>query len=431
MELADAKERNAASAGTAADGPESETGSAGRPIWRNRQFMLVLAGNIVSVFGDCFNGIALSLWILQTTGSAKQMAAVLITHMTVTILFGSLAGTVADRLDRRRLMLTADLFRAAVMCVLAYTLFVGNAPFAVMIGLVALSAGASLLQSPAFHASIVQLVGRERLQQATGVIHLADNVARISGLALAGVAVAAFGGFGALMINAGAYLLCAMCVLAAGGFPSVRNDAGKQQTSLLADLRGGFAYIRQDRLTRSIVLLNPILILFFMSSFMLIQVMAVTEWKADPVTFGLIETCIPLGYMAGAGIILAFGSRLGRRGWWICGGMILLGPSFWALSLVPSAWFGMPIILLNGLLFAFCSMLIQIILRSEIRADMQGRIYGTLGAITSIAPALGLAVSSAMADRWGVREVLGAQGAALLVVSLIVASIMKPIRQYQ
>jgi DHA3 family macrolide efflux protein-like MFS transporter len=59
---------------------------------------------------------------------------------------------------------------------------------------------------------------------------------------------------------------------------------------------------------------SPVLILFFMSSLMLTQVMAVQVWKANPFQFGLIEACIPLGYMLGAGIIVTLGSKLQYRG---------------------------------------------------------------------------------------------------------------------
>lgn len=52
-------------------------------LWRNVTFRRVLYGYGISVFGDCFNGIAISLWVLQTTGSAKSMAAVQICNMAV------------------------------------------------------------------------------------------------------------------------------------------------------------------------------------------------------------------------------------------------------------------------------------------------------------------------------------------------------------
>ncbi|WP_245809642.1 MFS transporter [Cohnella massiliensis] len=410
---------------TPAPAPDSE-----RPLRKNRPFLWIMAGNTISVFGDCFNGIALSLWVLQTTGSAKLMAAVQICYMATTILFGTLAGTVADRVDRRKLMLLSDFLRAGIAAALAVCLFYLRAPFPVMLALVTLSAFSSLFQGPAFHASVTQLAGKERIQQATSAVHLTDNVARISGLALAGVAVAAFGGFAAMLFTSVTFFLSGICVLAAGAFSSAGSKTA-ERAPFFADWSGGFAFIRKDALIRSIVILNPLLILFFMSSLMLIQVVAVKDWKAGPIAFGLIEMCIPLGYMIGAGLILSFSSRLGRRGWWVMTGLVALGPVFVAISFMPAAPAALPLILAAGIMFAFCTMLTQIILRSEVELDMQGRIYGTMGAITNVAPTLGLAVTSALADEWGATRVLEAVGLCLLVSGVAAVWLLKPIRNYR
>ncbi len=405
------------------------TGS--KPLHRNRAYIWLLSGNVISVFGDCFSGVALSLWVLQTTGSAKQMAAVQICYMAVNILLGSFAGTVTDLLDRRRVMLLSDLLRATVAATLAVSLFLLEAPFIVMLVLVTLSAFSSLFQAPAFHTSVTHLVGRERVQQATSVIHLTDNIARIAGLSMAGVVVALFGGFTAILANSATFLLSAVCVLAAGKFASPQaQPQSSEKTSFLKEWRQGLSYILVDPLTRSLVLLNPLLIMFFMSSLMLIQVMAIHVWKAGPIAFGLIEMCIPLGYMLGAGIIISLTKKLKRRGWLIFMGLLLLGPIFYFLSLMNVALTALPFILLGGILFAFCTMLMQIILRTEVRIEMQGRIYGFMGAITSVAPVLGLGVSSVLADKHGVQLILGWQGLLMLLVGAVACLLFGPVRKY-
>jgi len=421
-------------AAVAADnnGPQigGETAILGKPLWRNRTFGMLLTGNAVAVFGDCFSGIAISLWVLQETGSAKLMAAVLICHMTVSVLFGSIAGTAADRFNRRKLMACSDMLRCGIAAALALCLYTLDAPFAVMLGLVALSAFAGLFHGPAFHASVTQVAGKPNVGQATSAIYLMDNVARITGLALAGVAIAAFGGWWAMMINSGTFLFSALCVLAAGRLPRVASSGPAGSKPFLQELLLGFVYIKQDALTRAVVILNPLLVLLFMASHMLIQVLAIQEWKAGPAAFGLIEMCVPLGYLAGAGIIMAFASRMGRRGWWVFMGMITLGPVFILIAYSTDAIGALPFILLGGLLFAFSSMMTQIILRSEIRDEMQGRVYGTLGAITGIAPSVGLILSSALADRLGAQAVLGGQGVCLFVFGIAAAVLLKSIRNY-
>ncbi|NEU62849.1 MFS transporter [Paenibacillus sp. ALJ109b] len=403
---------------------------ASRALWRNVAYRRILCGYGISVFGDCFNGIAISLWVLQTTGSAKSMAAVQVCNMVVSFLFGSFAGTFADRLDRRTLMLSSDLFRGAMAFIIAVSLFVLHAPFPIVLLMLSLSMFSSLFQAPAFHASVTSLVGREHLQQATGTIHLVDNIARISGLAAAGIAVSAFGGFTAIMITGVTFLLSAICVMLAGRFPDVQRSS-MHRGSFVKEWGGSFSYIFAHPLIRSIVILNPLLILFFMSAIMLVQVMAVKVWQANPVQFGLIETCIPLGYMLGSGILIASGNRLKRRGRWVFIGLLVLGPLYMLLANVSSPLVALPLIVAGGAMFACCTMLTQIMMRAEVPDELQGRIYGVLGTITSTAPILGLTVVSVLADQWGAQTVLESLGALLLVVGIISAVGLKSIRTYR
>ncbi|MDN4604858.1 MFS transporter [Paenibacillus sp. F6_3S_P_1C] len=403
---------------------------ANRALWRNVAYRRILCGYGISVFGDCFNGIAISLWVLQTTGSAKSMAAVQVCNMVVSFLFGSFAGTFADRLDRRKLMLSSDLFRGAMAFIIAVSLFVLHAPFPLVLLMLSLSMFSSLFQAPAFHASVTSLVGREHLQQATGTIHLVDNIARISGLAAAGIAVSAFGGFTAIVITGVTFLLSAICVMLAGRFPDVQRSS-IHRGSFVKEWGGSFSYIFTHPLIRSIVILNPLLILFFMSAIMLVQVMAVKVWQANPVQFGLIETCIPLGYMLGSGILIASGNRLKRRGRWVFIGLLVLGPLYMLLSKVSSPLLALPLIIAGGAMFACCTMLTQIMMRAEVPDELQGRIYGVLGTITSTAPILGLTVISVLADQWGAQAVLESLGALLLVVGVIASAGLKSIRTYR
>lgn len=403
---------------------------ANRALWRNVAYRRILCGYGISVFGDCFNGIAISLWVLQTTGSAKSMAAVQVCNMVVSFLFGSFAGTFADRLDRRTLMLSSDLFRGAMAFIIAVSLFVLHAPFPIVLLMFSISMFSSLFQAPAFHASVTSLVGREHLQQATGTIHLVDNIARISGLAAAGIAVSAFGGFTAIMITGVTFLLSAICVMLAGRFPDVQRSS-MHRGSFVKEWGGSFSYIFAHPLIRSIVILNPLLILFFMSAIMLVQVMAIKVWQANPVQFGLIETCIPLGYMLGSGILIASGNRLKRRGRWVFIGLLVLGPLYMLLANVSSPLVALPLIIAGGAMFACCTMLTQIMMRAEVPDELQGRIYGVLGTITSTAPILGLTVVSVLADQWGAQTVLESLGALLLVVGIIAAAGLKSIRNYR
>ncbi|MNC20855.1 enterobactin exporter EntS [compost metagenome] len=159
--------------------------------------------------------------------------------------------------------------------------------------------------------------------------------------------------------------------------------------------------------------------------------MAVNVWKASPFQFGLMEACIPLGYMIGSSIIMLLGSRIRRRGLFIMTGLLCLGPMYILLSFITSAAVAIPVVLLIGFMFSFCTLLINIILRLEISEEIQGRVFGVLGSIMSVAPSIGLTVVSYLSDYFSPGPVMGSIGLLLLLFAAYASTKLKIIRGYR
>lgn len=411
--------------------PAQQQNAGTTSIWRNRSFMLVFSSYSLSLLGNTFHSIALNLWVLQSTGSAKLMSAVLITHLVISMLFGSFAGTIADRADRRTLMWATDIVRFILVAAIAVLIYLPNVPFIYVVILTGLVAFAGVFRTPAFQASLIEIVGKEQLSKAVGAISISDNIIRISGFALGGIAVAAFGGAFAIAIDAATFLLSGILLLSAGKFPyKAVKDEAKPQTSFKEDLTAGFRFVWHDPFAKAVIILLPLVMFFFLSTFMLIQVMAVQVWQAKPFVFGLMEACIPLGYVLGSILIMKLDARLKRRGNWIIGSMILMGPLFIVISLLPSATAALPVILLVGFLFSFSTTIIFIGLRVAIDPSMQGRVFGLIGALTSVAPPVGLAAFSTLSDIYGPAVIIAISGAAMLIMGLFAYIRMKSIREF-
>jgi len=406
----------------------------GQPIslWKNRNFVAVFSSYSLSLLGNTFHSIALNLWVLQTTGSAKLMSVVLIIHLVTSMLFSSFAGTLADRIDRRTLMWVTDIIRFVFVAAIAILVYLPNVPFVFIVILTAFVALAGVIRSPATQASLLEIIPKEQITQAVGVINISDNIVRISGFALGGIAVATFGGAVAIAIDAATFLFSAMLLLFTGKFPyKAVQDTDKPKTTFKEDLIAGFRYVWTDSFARAAVILLPLVMFFFLSTFMLIQVMAVKVWLAKPFVFGLMEACIPLGYVVGSIIIIKLDKRLKGRGKLIIGSMILMGPLFIAISLMNSAFAALPLILLVGFLFSFSTTIIFIALRVAIDPSMQGRVFGLIGALTSVAPPIGLAVFSTLSDIYGPAIIIAISGAAMLVIGCFSFFYMKAIRHFK
>ncbi|MES4891876.1 MFS transporter [Streptomyces sp. NPDC096012] len=155
----------------------------GRPpsLWRNRDFNLVWAGQCLSDLGGAMTDLAVPLLVLQQTGSPARAGLVGTTGLAVTMVCRLPAGVLADRFDRRRLMIVSDLVRLALFTLLACLLLARSAHLAVIVAVVACSAAATAVFSTAEHAAIRSLVRPGQLADA-----VARNEARAYGTSLAG-----------------------------------------------------------------------------------------------------------------------------------------------------------------------------------------------------------------------------------------------------
>ncbi|WP_243644043.1 MFS transporter [Paenibacillus pinisoli] len=400
-------------------------------LWRNRTFRTVFASYSLSLLGNTFHSIALNLWVLQTTGSAKLMSLVLITHLVISMLFGSIAGTVADRVNRRQLMIAADLFRFLIVGGIALCMALPDTPFFLILALTAIVALAGAFRGPAFQASLIEIVGKSGVSGAVAAISVSDNLIRIAGYAAGGTAVALFGGVFAVALDASTFLVSGMLLLFAGRFPYAAPERQeREKTSFRADFAEGFRVVWNNRFVRGAVMLLPLVMFFFLSTFMLIQVMAVQVWQASPLIFGLLEACIPLGYVVGSIIIMRFDNRLRHRGKLALISIVLMGPLFTAISFIGSAAPALPLIGLVGVLFSFSTTILFILIRVAVAPSLQGRVFGLLGTLTSVAPPVGLAVFSALSDQFGPAVIMTYSGIAMLIAGTAAFIGLRSMREY-
>lgn len=401
-------------------------------VWRNKQFLMLLASYSASIFGNTFHSIALNLWVLQTTGSAKMMATLVITNLILSSILGSIAGTYADRINRRQIMLITDLISFALVAIIAFLLTMSVTPFFIIVILTGLVTTSGLFKSPAYHASLINIVGKEHIQKAVSLVNLSENICRTIGFSAGGIFVAAFGISSAIFFDGLTFLVSFVLVILAGAFPSPMraNNLSKEKRKFTQDLASGISFIWRDPFAKSVIMMSPTLALFFMPSLILTQVMAVTEWNSTPFEFGLMEACIPLGYMFGSGLIFIFGSRIKKRGHLIMFSLLLLGPLNVVLSFMTSASAAIPSILIIGFMFSFCTLLINIILRLEVSEELQGRVFGVMSSIMSVAPSVGLAIVSYCADIFSPGAVMSVSGCLLFLFAIFAFFKLSVIRKY-
>ncbi|HDL86342.1 MAG TPA: MFS transporter, partial [Candidatus Acetothermia bacterium] len=159
------------------------------PLWRNRNFVLVWAGQSLSMFGSRLTYIALLWWVLEKTGSAAALAGVAIASALPTLFLGPIAGVFIDRLDRRKLMLAMDLVNGIIIGTAATLLLIGRLQVWEIYLFTALASTATLFHRPSLQSSIPNLVPGEQLTKANSLYQISAGAAGIAGPAVGGILV--------------------------------------------------------------------------------------------------------------------------------------------------------------------------------------------------------------------------------------------------
>jgi MFS family permease len=212
---------------------------------RNRNFRLLYIGQTISQLGDWFNTVAVYALLLDLTGSATAVAWMLIVQMLPIALVGPLAGVVVDRLNRRRIMMAADLLRG---CVILGLLLVRRADQVWIAYVVtALAVTAQAFFEPARTATIPNVTSADELLPANALSSATWSAMLAIGASVGGLVTAAFGRNVAFAVNAASFFVS--CVFIAStrydSTPPVRARLkGWAALTGASDLADGVRYIR-------------------------------------------------------------------------------------------------------------------------------------------------------------------------------------------
>ena len=181
-------------------------------VLRQRDFSLLWFAGLISMTGDWMLFVALPVTVYELTGSALATGGVLIANKIVSLLLGSVAGVFVDRWDRKRTLVIANLVRAPILLLL-FAVDSADRVWIVYVVAASLSAAGQFFR-PAENALLPQLVGQEHLIPANALNALNDNLARLVGPALGGLAAAWFGLGGVAAADAITYLVAAGMIAA-------------------------------------------------------------------------------------------------------------------------------------------------------------------------------------------------------------------------
>lgn len=263
--------------------------------------------SLVSNFGTWVHEIGAG-WLMSELDSSPQMVASVRTAMSLPIVFLAIpAGVLADRIDRRRLLIITQLLMLSTTATLAALTFSGAVTAWILLSLTFVMGLALVVHVPTWQASVPELVPRAQLSRAVALGSVSFNLARAAGPALGGVLIALTGVWSAFAINAVSFAGVIVVLI----YWRRETTESSRGLSFRLSLYQGVRYVLTDRMMRN-VMIGVLLFLIPASSLWSLLPLVVRErlqWGADG--FGLLVATVGIGAVLAAWCLPTLQRRFG------------------------------------------------------------------------------------------------------------------------
>ena len=386
------------------------------PLSANRDFKVLLSSQGVSSLGDAVSFTALPLLVLALTGSGFAMGIVGALQTLPDLFFGMIAGALADRSDRKRMMFLADLGRAALTALIPISVALHGPTMAVIL---IVAAPMSVLRAfflAGYTASVPALVGRSQVGRANSYFEAIYSTGYIIGPAIAGVLASIIGPGPTLAIDAVSFGLSGL------GLRLVHRDLvapiDRPRERLLTEIRQGIDFIVGHPTLRSVILFWGATSILTAPLVTALAVRITRDLGYEPSILGLLLTAYGVGTVAGS-LLTARGMTRRHVAVVLLGGNVVTGSALLIVALTAQ----IPILLGVAFVAGIAQSMVlvtYITLRTAYSPDdLLGRIGSTARTISLGLQPVGLLVGGALIDLTDGSVTIALMGASVAIVSII------------
>ena len=373
-----------------------------------RNFRLFFIGQGVSQVGNWLTLVAQSLLVLSITKSGVALGLLAACQFGPVLLLGAWAGLIADRSDKRKLLLIVQVFAMAQSFLLATLAFMDQPPLVAIYAVASLGGLAMAFDNPARRAFVVEMVPEGAVPNAVGLNSAVMTSSRIVGPALAGLLTVTVGFGWAFVVDGLSYIavLVALSLMRSADLrPSVVAERAKGQ------VREGLRYARREpNLFIPLVMMGVVGALAF--NFQVVLPLFVTRtFDGAPSTFTLLLSSMSVGSLIGA-LLGARRTQVDTRH--VIVSSATFGVAMLALALSPALWIAFPLGFFVGVASITFLTTSTAIVQMKSDPTMRGRVLALQAILFLGSTPIGGPILGAVCDLWGARAGLARGGFAAL-----------------
>lgn len=389
-----------------------------------RDFAWYFAGNMAFFTGTQMNIVLRGFLAFDLTNAATALGLISVSVALPMLLVAPLGGVVADRVDKRLLLISTQVLIAISNLVIAVLILMDLVVFWHLLITAVVSASAMAVNMPARQAMVPQLVPRHKLMNAVSLQMGGQNLTRILGPAVGGVLIAPLGTGLVYLIPV---VLMGVAIVAELALPRHGMVAQEKPRRFMEDLKEGFRYIWAQPVIRLLILTALALPLFAFPVQQILPVFADAVFDRGPSALGLLMGATGVGGLIGA-LIAANLDRVPRKGRVMAVGGLVMGVFFIAFAVTPLFWPALIFLALGSVGRMLFMTTNNTVIQAIVPGEFRGRVMSVLMMSFGLMP-LGVLPVTAAADAVGAPAAIAGSAVVLIAVVVLVFGLSAQIRR--
>jgi len=381
----------------------------------HRNFQLFLGGQLVSLTGTWMQSVAQAWLVLTLTNSAFSVGLVSALGSVPVLLLSLYGGVVADRTDKRRLVVVTQVLLMLQALALAALVWTDAVRVEHVMALAVALGTVSAFDIPGRQSFLVEMVGKDDLMSAIALNSSVFNLTRVLGPVVAGILIGTAGLAACFLLNALSYV-AVIVGLALMRLPRYQPPAVVE--SAWANLKAGIRYVRGDRRVSTLIVLTAVISVFGFPYLVLLPVFARNVLHTDARGYGALMSAVGAGAVVAALALAVWRTRL-RRGRLVLTALAGFGALLVAVSAARSLAVALGLLVFTGCVMILHNASTNTMLQTLVPDAMRGRIMGFYAFVfVGMAP-VGAFVSGAIAERWGAPFAVAIGGVVCVLAAAV------------
>lgn len=382
---------------------------------RHRNYRFLWFGQVGHSCALWMDQVARSVLVLQLTDSAFILSLVIATRLVPILLFGLLAGAIADRANRKRILMSTQLVTFSTHVFLGVAITLGFIEVWMVFATALVAGSAMAFNQPVRQSLVPMTVPREDLMNAVALNSTGLSLMRVGGGSLAGVLLFVLDTGGVYFVNAGVYVFVLYTTVMLQITP-VEPRSGPRK-NLLGDLAEGFGYVRANSNLAVVVSLALILFVFgFPYQHVFTPLLATRTLDLGDSGVGFLMGAIGIGAVAGSLVVATWNVR--RPGLQLMINMVIFGAALMLIALQSNVYMTAALLAVCGAMTVTYIAFTNSILLDSADPSMHGRVMSLLSLDRGLIP-LGAIVAGSLVSYTGVQPGLFALGSMVVGLSAL------------